>query len=179
MKIAIPTSDKVTVAPHTGHAQYFMVVTLDGDSVTGTEFRNNPKCGSEHHGESEKADDHGCGCGHDHGHDHSHDHSHDKEDDACCGGHGHNHDHEHGHDDDHGCGCGSHSHEIDEAHLIMAKSIADCDFFILKQLGGKLATPLQRYDIRPVMIRGEALVNVEDIIQEFVAFAKSNEAQHN
>ncbi len=179
MKIAIPTTDKVTVAPHTGHAQYFMVVTLDGDSVTGTEFRNNPKCGSEHHGKTENGDDHGCGCGH--GHDHDHSHGHDHEDEGCCGGHGHHHehDHEHEHDDDHGCGCGSHSHEIDEAHLIMAKSIADCDFFILKQLGGKLATPLQKYDIRPVMIRGEALVNVDDIIQEFVAFAKSNEAQHN
>ena len=178
MKIAIPTTDKITVAPHTGHAQYFMVVTLEGDQVTGTEFRNNPKCGSEHHGKTEHADDHGCGCSTES----KHDHGNDEADDACCGGHGHSHDHghEHDHEDDHGCGCGSgHSHEIDETHLMMAKSIADCEFFILKQLGGKLATPLQKYDIRPVMIRGEALVNVNDIVQEFVAFAKSNEAQHN
>lgn len=179
MKIAIPTSDKITIAGHTGHAAYFNVITLENEQVVHSEFRENPKASAEFHIETkplneEDAHD-GCGCGHNHGHDH-----HEEEDDhghgggcGCGNGHGHGHDHGHEHGSG-GCGCGSGHDEVDEAHLKMAKSIADCEFFVLKQLGGKLTTPLQRYDIRPVMIRGEVLVNIEDIVKEFVAFSKAN-----
>jgi hypothetical protein len=169
LKIAIPTSDKKTIAGHTGHAEFFNVITLENEQVVNSEFRKNPHAGHEHHhveteslNLEEKDHDHGhggggCGCGNGHGHSHNHDH-----------------DHEHGHGGG-GCGCGGHGHEeVDESHLQMAKSIADCEFFVLKQLGGKMSTPLQRYDIRPVMIRGEVLVNIEDIVKEFIAFSKAN-----
>ena len=173
LKIAIPTSDKKTIAGHTGHATWFNVITLENEQVVNSEFRENPKAAAEHHIETSslEMEDHGhdhehggCGCGNGHGHDHDHDHDH---------AHEHGHDHGHG-----GCGCGSgHSHEVDEAHLAMAKTIADCEFFVLKHLGGKLTTPLQRYDIRPVMIRGEVLVNIDDIVKEFVAFSKANNVE--
>ena len=177
MKIAIPTTDKTTIAGHTGHADYFMVITLEDEKVVNQEFRKNPRAGEEHHIHTEplnKEEGHdgcGCGSGQDDQQDQADDHGHGG---GCgCGsGHGHGQDHEHGSG---GCGCGSgHSHEIDEAHLMMAKSIADCEFFVLKQLGGKLATPLQRYDIRPVMIRGEVLVSIDDIVKEFISFSKAN-----
>jgi hypothetical protein len=184
MKIAIPTSDKTTIAGHTGHAKYFNVITLENEQVVHSEFRDNPKSAQEFHVETtsmENEEAHeGCGCGnkHEHKHEEAHDHGHGG---GCGCGNGHGHGHEHGHDHGHGgggCGCGSgHGHEIDEAHLKMAKSIGDCEFFVLKQLGGKLATPLQRYDIRPVMIRGEVLVNIEDIVKEFVAFSKANNVE--
>jgi hypothetical protein len=186
LKIAIPTSDKKTIAGHTGHAEFFNVITLENEQVVNSEFRKNPHSGHEHHIETEslnveKTDhDHGggCGCGNGHGHGHDHGHNHGHDDGGCGCGNGHGHGHDHGHDHSHGgggCGCGSHGHEeVDEGHLQMAKSIADCEFFVLKQLGGKLATPLQRYDIRPVMIRGEVLVNIDDIVKEFVAFSKAN-----
>ena len=173
LKIAIPTSDKKTIAGHTGHAAWFNVITLDNEQVVNSEFRANPKAEAEHHIEtgSLELEDHdhghgGCGCGNGHGHHHEHDHEHD---------HDHDHDHDHGHGHG-GCGCGNgHGHEeVDEAHLAIAKSIADCEYFVLKHLGGKLTTPLQRYDIRPVMIRGEVLVNIDDIVKEFIAFSKAN-----
>jgi len=169
MKIAIPTSDKKTIAEHTGHAKFFNVITLEEGTVVHSEFRMNPKSEKEYHIETsslELEDEHdGCGCGHNHDHDHGHGGG-----CGCGNGHGHGHDHEQG-----GCGCGSgHGHEIDEAHLKMAKTVGDCEYFVLKQLGGKLSTPLQRYDIRPVMVRGEVLVNIDDIVKEFIAFSKAN-----
>ena len=170
MKIAIPTNDKTTIAGHTGHAELFMVITLEDEKVVNTEFRKNPRAGQEHHEHSHEHGEGGCGCGNNHEHKHEH-----SEGGCGCGsGHRHGHEHDHGHGEG-GCGCGSgHSHEIDESHLIMAKTVADCEYFVLKQLGGKLTTPLQKYDIRPVMVRGDVLVNVEDIIKEFVSFSKAN-----
>ena len=178
MKLAIPTNDQTTIAGHTGHAEFFMVVTLENEQVVNTEIRKNPRSGEEYHSHGHEHkhehDEGGCGCGSNHGHDHGHDHGHGGGGCGCGNGHGHGHGHDHGHGEG-GCGCGSgHQHEIDEAHLTMAKSIADCEFFVLKQLGGKLSTPLQRYDIRPVMVRGDVLVKIEDIVKEFVAFSKAN-----
>mgnify|MGYP001114774958 CR=1 FL=1 len=167
MKIAIPTTDKKTIAEHTGHAEFFMVITFEDEKVVHTEYRKNPKSGAEHHIQTTPMDAEeshgGCGCGSNHGNEEK-EHGHGGGGCGCGSGNGGG-----------GCGCGSGgSQEVDEAHLTMAKSIADCEFFVLKQLGGKLSNPLQRYDIRPVMIRGEVLVNVDDIIKEFVSFSKAN-----
>jgi len=180
MKIAIPTNDKTTIAGHTGHAKHFMVITLEDEKVVNTELRNNPKSEAEHHIETtplQKEEGEGGCCGGGQGHEHNHDHGHDHSGGCGCAN-GEEKQHDHGHDHGHGgggCGCGSgQSQEMDEAHLMMAKSIADCEFFVLKHLGGKLTNPLQRYDIRPVMIRGEVLVSIDDIVNEFVAFSKAN-----
>ena len=51
MKVAIPTTDKQTIYGHTGHADYFLVVTIEDGKITDKEFRHNPHSDKEGHGQ--------------------------------------------------------------------------------------------------------------------------------
>lgn len=52
MKIAIPTSDKITIADRTGHAPLFAVATIEEYNITHIDYRESPehhhKSGGEH-----------------------------------------------------------------------------------------------------------------------------------
>lgn len=67
MKVAIPTTDKLTIYGHTGHADYFLVLNVEDGKVTDREFRDNPHINHEQHGNHP---DHEPGQ-HDHNHDHA------------------------------------------------------------------------------------------------------------
>ena len=71
MKIAIPTSDKKTIFGHTGHADYFLVLTVENGEITNEEYRRNPHADNEEHGHYP---DHEPGENH---HEHHHEHHHD------------------------------------------------------------------------------------------------------
>ena len=74
MKVAIPTTDKKTIFGHTGHADYFLVLTIEDNKIIDQEFRNNPHSNKEGHG---NVPDHDPGSNHnDHDHHHSHNHMH-------------------------------------------------------------------------------------------------------
>ncbi len=73
MKVAIPTTDKKTIFGHTGHADYFLVLTIEDNKIIDQEFRRNPHSEEEGHGD---VPDHEPGSNHnDHDHHHDHDHS--------------------------------------------------------------------------------------------------------
>jgi predicted Fe-Mo cluster-binding NifX family protein len=46
MKVACVTDDGVTISPHFGRAQYYAVVTVEGDAITAREMRD--KTGVRH-----------------------------------------------------------------------------------------------------------------------------------
>lgn len=74
-RVAVVTDDGMTISAHFGRARYYLVVTIEGGTITGREMR--PKA-SHHdfvHAENEAED-------HEHGHNHDDDHGHGS-------GHGH------------------------------------------------------------------------------------------
>lgn len=71
MKVAIPTTDKKTIFGHTGHADYFLVLTVEDGKIVDEEYRKNPHASHEEHGHYP---DHEPGDHHDHHHEHHHHH---------------------------------------------------------------------------------------------------------
>ena len=69
MKVAIPTTDKKTIYGHTGHADFFLVLTIENGTIVNEEYRRNPHADNEHHGHHP---DHEPGIHH-HEHEHHHD----------------------------------------------------------------------------------------------------------
>lgn len=130
MKVAIPTTDKKTIYGHTGHADFFMVITVEEGTITDKEFRDNPHVNHEGHGNHPN---------HEPGH--------------------HNHDHDHGHHH-------NHMHGDDNAHDKMIESIEDCKYFLVKHVGRRCAPSLKKFDVRPVLIKGQGEILIEDILEE-------------
>ncbi len=130
MKVAIPTSDKKTIYGHTGHADYFMVVTIENGTITNNEFRDNPHVNHENHGNHP---------------------------DHEPGDHEHNHEHHHHH---------NHMHGDENAHDTMIKSIEDCKYFVVKHVGRRCAPSLKKFDVRPVLIKGQGDILIDDILVE-------------
>jgi len=130
MKVAIPTTDKMNVYGHTGHADYFMVVTIESGEITNKEFRDNPHANQEGHGSHPD---------HEPGH-HNHDH---------------NHDHHH-----------NHMHGDENAHDKMIEAIEDCKYFVVKHVGRRCAPSLKKYDVKPVLVKGNGNIRIEDLLVE-------------
>ena len=72
MKVAIPTTDKKTIFGHTGHADFFLVLTIENNQITNKEYRKNPHADQEGHGQ---VPNHEPGANH-HSHKHHEHHDH-------------------------------------------------------------------------------------------------------
>lgn len=73
MKVALPTTDKTTIYGHTGHADFFMVLTVEDGKVIDREFRDNPHVNHEGHGNHPDHEHHHHHDNHMHGDDNAHD----------------------------------------------------------------------------------------------------------
>lgn len=63
MKIALPTNDKMTIAPRTGQSKFFAVYSVNDKHISEPEFRENPHShehghGTHKHGEGEGEHEH-------------------------------------------------------------------------------------------------------------------------
>ena len=135
MKIAIPTSDKKTIFGHTGHADYFMVLTIEGKEILESDYRNNPHADNPNHG---NIPDHEPGM---HNHDHDHNQNHE-----------HNHDHH------------NHMHHDENAHDRMIESIKDCEYFVVRHVGRRCAPSLKKFGVKPIKVDGNGDVYIEEVL---------------
>jgi hypothetical protein len=59
-------------------------------------------------------------------------------------------------------------HHDENAHDEMIKSIEDCKYFIVRHVGRRCAPSLKKFNVRPVQVKGNGEILIEDVLEEVV-----------